>query len=113
MAEVNEQNMTIGNLVDLDGRHIQDEVQCEEDDSEFCPQDLREEVEAGKPDEREYEGYQGNVRVSIHLRRVLNLSSLSGSRLSGIMSVDSYSCNFSLMSIRVSPNSPCHLATSS
>ncbi|KAJ6539247.1 hypothetical protein B0H19DRAFT_349904 [Mycena capillaripes] len=67
MAEVEERSMTIGNLVDLDGRRIRDEIDCEEDDSEFCPEDLRDEVEAGNPDEREYEGYQGNGAGSLEL----------------------------------------------
>ncbi|KAJ7129787.1 hypothetical protein C8R44DRAFT_777696 [Mycena epipterygia] len=61
MGEVEEQTMTIKNLVDLDGQRVQGEVECEEDDSEFCPANLRDVVEAGNPDKREYEGYQGNV----------------------------------------------------
>ncbi|KAJ7904418.1 hypothetical protein B0H14DRAFT_2662734 [Mycena olivaceomarginata] len=67
MAEVEERNMSIENLVDLDGGHIQDEVECKEDDSEFCPQNLRAKIEAGEPDEREYEGYQGNGAGSLEL----------------------------------------------
>ncbi|KAF7352874.1 Zn(2)-C6 fungal-type domain-containing protein [Mycena venus] len=67
MAEVEERSMSIGNLVDLDGRQIQDDVECEEDDSEFCPENLRENVEGGDPDEREYEGYQGNGAGSLEL----------------------------------------------
>ncbi|KAJ6515990.1 hypothetical protein C8R45DRAFT_226413 [Mycena sanguinolenta] len=67
MAEVEERNMSIGNLVDLDGRRIQHELDCEEDDSEFCPKDLRHTIEAGEPDEREYEGYQGNGAGSLEL----------------------------------------------
>ncbi|KAJ6599163.1 hypothetical protein DFH09DRAFT_27215 [Mycena vulgaris] len=67
MAEVEEQTMTISNLVDLEGQHIQKEVECKEDDSEFCPMGLRDEVEAGNPDEREYEGYQGNGAGSLEL----------------------------------------------
>ncbi|KAJ7499018.1 hypothetical protein FB451DRAFT_1203972 [Mycena latifolia] len=66
MAEVFEQTMTISNLVYLNGQRIQEEVECE-DDSEFCPLNLREEVEAGNPDEREYEGYQGNGAGSLEL----------------------------------------------
>ncbi|KAJ7276304.1 hypothetical protein B0H12DRAFT_13854 [Mycena haematopus] len=65
MAEVEERSMSIENLVDLDGRHIQGELDCDENDSEFCPEDLRDIVEAGEPDKREYEGYQGNVRHSM------------------------------------------------
>ncbi|KAF7355229.1 Zn(2)-C6 fungal-type domain-containing protein [Mycena sanguinolenta] len=67
MAEVEERNMSIGNLVDLDGRRIQHELDCEEDDSEFCPKDLRHTIEDGEPDEREYEGYQGNGAGSLEL----------------------------------------------
>lgn len=91
MAEVEERNMSIENLVDLDGGHIQDEVECKEDDSEFCPQNLRANIEAGEPDEREYEGYQGNVRCSIlSCYRIQWLIYFSGSRVAGIMSVYLY-----------------------
>jgi hypothetical protein len=79
MAEVEERTMTISNLVNLDdGRRIQAEVECKDDDSEFCPKDLRDQVEAGNPDAKEYEGYQGNVREDSSLRNshvlILDLS---------------------------------------
>ncbi|KAK7061636.1 Zn(2)-C6 fungal-type domain-containing protein [Favolaschia claudopus] len=67
MADIDEQTMTIGNLVDLDGRLIQAQLEYEEDDSEFCPENLRETVEGGSPDKREYEGYQGNYAGSLDL----------------------------------------------
>ncbi|KAJ7744541.1 hypothetical protein DFH07DRAFT_834750 [Mycena maculata] len=67
MGEVFEQNMSIHNLVTLDGRLLQDDVECEENDSEFCPPGLRDVVERGDPDERESEGYQGNGAGSLEL----------------------------------------------
>jgi len=67
MAEVEERAMTIENLVDLQtGELITDNVTCEdEDELELIPADLRDKVEAGSPDEQEYEGYQGNVCASL------------------------------------------------
>jgi hypothetical protein len=62
MGDVEYRNMAIQNLVDLEGRLIKEEINCE-DDNEHIPEDLSDKVESGPPDEREYEGYQGNVCI--------------------------------------------------
>ncbi|KAF8211214.1 hypothetical protein K438DRAFT_2039655 [Mycena galopus ATCC 62051] len=115
MAEVEERSMSIENLVGLDGQHIQDKLDCDDDDSEFCPVDLRDQVEDGEPDEREYEGYQGNVRHSSIIRWSCP-NFLSGRGLPGIMSVYSYTPGFSALTradIRVPSHRSCHLASPS
>ncbi|KAJ7781345.1 hypothetical protein B0H16DRAFT_1447812 [Mycena metata] len=67
MAEVESQTMSIRKLVALNGHHIRDEVECEEDDSEFCPENLREVVEGGDPMRESTKGYQGNGAGSLEL----------------------------------------------
>lgn len=76
--EVYEKTMTITELVDLDGRPLKKKLKLTDEDEdgtgvEFIPADLREEVENGPHDEQDYEGYQGNVRLSMpsKLRRFL------------------------------------------
>lgn len=88
MAEVEEREVSITNVVDLDGGLIRKTLDCEPEDDdedleegemgmeETIPKDLYEVVERGTPDAEEYEGYQGNV--SCHpLRFVARLVSLS------------------------------------
>jgi hypothetical protein len=60
IGDVEYRNISIQNLVDLEGRLIKEEIDCE-DDCEHIPEDLSDIVESGQSDEREYEGYQGNV----------------------------------------------------
>jgi len=61
IEEVIEQQMTITNLVNLDGELLADKLKLKENkDEEFIPEDLRETVEEGIPDKQSYEGYQGN-----------------------------------------------------
>ena len=59
-----EKEMSIMHLVDLDGDLICDTLAYKET-TETIPEDLTEEVESGQCDEEEYEGYQGNVGVSL------------------------------------------------
>ncbi|KDQ12005.1 hypothetical protein BOTBODRAFT_57070 [Botryobasidium botryosum FD-172 SS1] len=59
MDEVLEQEMSITNLVKLNGQLITASLDADED-GEFIPEELRETVEEGTPDKQDYEGYQGN-----------------------------------------------------
>ncbi|TFK46617.1 hypothetical protein OE88DRAFT_876433 [Heliocybe sulcata] len=63
MIEVIDQEMSITDVVDLDGTKIRNEIEC--DDSETIPSDLRKKVESGNPDDQEYEGYMGNGAGSL------------------------------------------------
>lgn len=62
MLEETEFSLTIQNLVDLDGYHIMDDLDIDED--HLIPENPFANVE---PDDTEYEGYMGNVRI--HIRR--------------------------------------------
>ncbi|KAA1473723.1 hypothetical protein DENSPDRAFT_780596, partial [Dentipellis sp. KUC8613] len=58
-AEVEEREMTIEHFVDMEGKLIKDNLEYEE--GETIPEDLTQDVEAGKCDDEDYEGYTGNV----------------------------------------------------
>ena len=73
-AEVEDTNMTITSFVDLTGKTIRDELDFDEE-TETIPEELSDMIESGRPDEEDYEGYQGNVRIllaalleTLHLR---------------------------------------------
>ena len=61
-AEVEGREMTIENLVNLEGRKLQEQLDFDKE-SEVIPNDLMEDVESGAHDGQEYEGYIGNVSV--------------------------------------------------
>lgn len=65
MGEVHDTDMTIKNLVDLDGSMIQDRLNFDAE-AETIPADLEEMVTSGDVDEQQYEGYMGNVSI-MHL----------------------------------------------
>ena len=59
-AETPDREVTIENLVDLEGRKLQQQLNFDEK-SEVIPHNLMEDVESGAHDEQDYEGYMGNV----------------------------------------------------
>ena len=67
-AEVFDRSMTIEHFVDLDGGLISEELEYDET-RETIPVDLTETVEEGDHDGQEYEGYMGNVSITIVSRR--------------------------------------------
>ena len=69
-AEDVEREMSITNLVDLGGRMLTATLDLGEED-ECIPLELQDMVESGVPDDQEYEGYQGNVRMRIVSRVAL------------------------------------------
>ena len=66
-AEVSDREMTIKNLVDLEGRKLQEQLDFDEE-SEVIPDDLMEDVENGAHDGQDYEGYMGNVSATVEFR---------------------------------------------
>lgn len=63
IGEIDDRTMTIQNLVDLDGKLIRKDLDFD-DETEAIPSEFAEEIEEGKHDKQEYEGYQGNVSPS-------------------------------------------------
>lgn len=62
--EINETEMTIKDFVNLDGTTISATLGINEA-IETIPVNLAEDVQSGEHDEQEYEGYMGNVRISV------------------------------------------------
>lgn len=60
-----EAEMSITDLVDLEGTRITGWLRCHEEDGETIPEDLQTQVENGPVDEAEYQGFQGNVSVAV------------------------------------------------
>ncbi|KAI4517125.1 hypothetical protein K525DRAFT_211588 [Schizophyllum commune Loenen D] len=64
-AEVEETETKITNLVDLEGRMLQDELEFDAEGDECIPGDLTEAVQQGDHDGQDYEGYMGNGAGSL------------------------------------------------
>ncbi|KAL1736100.1 hypothetical protein EV714DRAFT_266946 [Schizophyllum commune] len=64
-AEVEETETKITNLIDLEGRMLQDELEFDAEGDECIPGDLTEAVQQGDHDGQDYEGYMGNGAGSL------------------------------------------------
>jgi hypothetical protein len=66
-GDIDERTVSVTNLVDAKGKQIAPNVDFD-DETEAIPSGFVEEIEAGRHDRQEYEGYQGNVGDSSPLR---------------------------------------------